>query len=350
MSLDFDYPLFLKPEELDALLERGWFRMRDTVFTTHYYLRDGLLLSTVWLRSDLQNYQFTKSQRRKLRQLHQKYSITFAPLKLTAEHEDLYKKYLTIAKGDRSDTIKNILEDVDGLIFTSIMQEIRDPEQENRLIAFSIFDIGRESLESIVGIYDPKYSDDSLGVFTMFLEVEYAIQAGYRWYYIGYFTPGFDAFDYKLRLGHLSFYDPDQKQWFQMQDFSIASLWSTIHIQKLMELCDFLKEKGIQSRIMLNQHYDTIVLNGLGDRYLDEPIFLDLRIRNHSIGQLCYYSMKNREFELVLADYEARKLMAHNPQQKYPNGWPIHSALIRKIHFLTVSSDIEALFLDIFGG
>ena len=57
-----DFIVFIM-EELDALLNKGWFRMRENVFTTHYYIRNADLLSTVWLRSTLANYRFSKSQR-----------------------------------------------------------------------------------------------------------------------------------------------------------------------------------------------------------------------------------------------------------------------------------------------
>lgn len=349
MSLEFDFPLFLSPEELDALLLKGWFRMRENVFTTHYYIRNAELLSTVWLRSLLEVYRFSKSQRKQLRHLHKRYDIQFSPLVLTEEHETLYQRYLTVAKGDRSSSLEGVLGDVECVVFQSQMLEIRDPEADGRLVAMSIFDLGKEALQSIIGMYDPEYPHESFGVYTMLLEVEWAIQRGFALYYIGYFTPGFSTFDYKLRLQNLQFFNPDSQQWFDIDLLDTKLLWSSQHVQRLQQLQTHLKQHGLETTIRLNVFYDTIILHSLGETYLDEPIFLDMRLQpNLRMGHLCYFSIREQVYKLYLVDYEAR----HTTNNRYADmqgTWPIHDSLIRKTHFVTEATTPDALMQEVWG-
>ena len=348
MSLEFDFPVFLSPEELDELLAKGWFRMRENVFTTHYYIRDASLLSTVWLRSPLENYRFSKSQRKHLRHLNARYDIRFMPLSITQEHEDLYQRYLTVAQGERSESLEGVLGDIDCVVFQSKMLEVRDPEADNALIAMSVYDVGSTSVQSVIGIYAPEYSHESLGVYTMLLEVEHAIIEGYQWYYIGYFTPGFSTFDYKLRLKDLEFFNPDMRQWFSIEQFEQSLLWSSQHIQRLEALRKYLETHHMVPEIRLNVFYDTIILHDLIETYLDEPIFLDMRMqKNMRMGHLCYFSISRQVYCLYLVDYEARQ--GNSRHHNIEGRWPIHNSLIRKTHFVAEATTPEALMREVWG-
>ncbi len=350
MSLDFEFPSFLSPEQVDDFLLRGWFRMRENVFTTHYYIRDASLLSTVWLRSILKNYQFSKQQRKHLRSLHRKYSIKVDRLTISDEQEELYQSYLTTASGERSSTLQGVLGDDGGAIFDSHVMEIRDPNNGNCLVALSIFDVGLHSIQSIIGIYDPAYSEESLGVYSMMLEVEYAIQQGFHYYYIGYFTPGFLTFDYKLRLKNLEFFDPDVDEWYPMGQFDKSRLWSSQHIERLTKMQDQLLQYEIPSRMILNVHYDTIILHGLGDIYVDEPMLLDMRSDTSlRMGHLCYFSISKQRYVLVLADYESRKGISTDDDGIEDKGYPIHRSLVRKTHSIAEGNSVEEILSVIYG-
>ena len=82
-----------------------------------------------------------------------------------------------------------------------------------QLIAYSYFDLGSNSAASIIGIYDPKLATFSLGYYTMLLEMQYCIEQGIRYYYPGYLVPGYDRFDYKLRLGPMQYYELRSDDW-----------------------------------------------------------------------------------------------------------------------------------------
>lgn len=65
----------------------------------------------------------------------------------------------------------------------------------------SYFDVGRESLASLLGLYDPAYARFGLGIYTMLEEIEFARARELRFFYPGYVVPGLRSFEYKLELG-----------------------------------------------------------------------------------------------------------------------------------------------------
>ena len=120
-------------------------------------------------------------------------------------------------------------------------------------------------------------------------------------------------------------------------------------MQRLKRIQEYLTSHGLESTIRLNVFYDTIILHALGDTYLDEPIFLDMRLQpNLRMGHLCYFSIQEQVYKLYLVDYEAR----HTTNSRYRDmtgTWPIHDSLIRKTHFIAEATTPEALMQEVWG-
>ena len=72
---------------------------------------------------------------------------------------------------------------------------------------------GKKSAASILGAYDPDYRKNSLGFFTMLMEIQFCQQMSIPYYYPGYVVPGYSRFDYKLRIGPVSYFDLRQQEW-----------------------------------------------------------------------------------------------------------------------------------------
>lgn len=58
------YPERLTAEELDVFLEMGWYRMGQSIFTTHFVLLDETIYRVFWLRYDLKKMMLSQGQRR----------------------------------------------------------------------------------------------------------------------------------------------------------------------------------------------------------------------------------------------------------------------------------------------
>ena len=75
------------------------------------------------------------------------------------------------------------------------------------LVGVSYFDKGQQGVASIMGLYDANYTQYSLGIYTMLQEVLLTKEEGKRYYYPGYVLRGHSGFDYKMRLGHIQYYN-----------------------------------------------------------------------------------------------------------------------------------------------
>ena len=88
------YPEQLTGEELDAFLEMGWYRMGQSLFTTHFLFLDETIYRVFWLRYDLKELVLSNTQRR-LKKRNEQFNVSVKPLEITDELEELYALYKT---------------------------------------------------------------------------------------------------------------------------------------------------------------------------------------------------------------------------------------------------------------
>jgi arginine-tRNA-protein transferase len=206
-------PFTLSPQSLDWHLSRGWYRMGSTIFTTHFLFFNNQPYSAIWVRVDLRNFSFSRSQRKLLRKNRQVFESRIGDSTIDEEREALYERYAGAFNGRLSPTIRDSLEDYgEETVFQTQEVTVRERVSQ-QLVACSYFDLGDRSAASILGIFDPELKTFSLGYYTMLLEMEYCLEQGLRYYYPGYVVPGYPRFDYKLRLGPASYYDIRTDSW-----------------------------------------------------------------------------------------------------------------------------------------
>lgn len=119
---------------------------------------------------------------------------------ITEELEHLYALYKTAISFEPSPSVADWLygEDDDKKIFDTHIIEIRDGD---KLIAAGIYDKGNRSIAGIMNFYHPEYRKFSLGKYLVLLKAQYAMASRFKWYYPGYITHDYPAFDYKLFVG-----------------------------------------------------------------------------------------------------------------------------------------------------
>lgn len=207
------YPESLSPEELDIYLANGWYRMGQSIFTTHFLCFHDQFFSALWVRLSLKNYEFSKSLRKIIRRNYSAFDIRFQPAQITPEKEALYQKYKQGFPGQLAPTLDDSLhEGFDGNIYNTFETLVYDGD---KLIAFSFFDLGEKSAASILGVYDHDYHKHSLGLFTVLLEIIFCIKNDFDFFYPGYVVPGNTRFDYKLRIGPVDYYDLKTNLWIE---------------------------------------------------------------------------------------------------------------------------------------
>ena len=68
---------------------------------------------------------------------------------------------------------------------------------QNKLIACSYFDQSEKATSSIYAMFDPDFKNYRLGIYTLLLEIEYAISEGLSYAYLGYSYSISSFYDYK---------------------------------------------------------------------------------------------------------------------------------------------------------
>lgn len=266
------FPEQVKPEQLDQWLARGWYRMGQAVFTCRFVVHEGILRPAIWTRVTLQGYRFRKSLRRLMARTERDFRVSIGRPVLTPEHHKLYARYRASMSGDRPADLDALLScGLPGQAWDSRIVELRDGD---RLAAFSIFDLGEESVQSVSGVYDPDYARASLGFATMLLEMRLAQSRGLRFYYSGYVMPGEPAMDYKLRTGSVEYYEPETGQWKPWETIDSYTMPTERMHAALRRAQDCLRERGVQQRLVQYRWYDLSAWNPGVEGCIEQPLVL----------------------------------------------------------------------------
>ena len=213
-------PDLLAPAELDAYLARGWYRMGHALITTDLLAWRGELRTTIWTRLDVRGHRLPRSLRKLMASNGRRFEVRVGRLVMDDAREQLYARYLEKVGGERVASLMDVVGGEPGLSLFDT-REI-SVWSEERLVAFSWFDLGEESVQSLIGVYDPAFSKHSLGLYTMLLEIRQTEVLGRRFHYAGYVLAEPSSMDYKLQVGGLQFLDPATSDWLAAPPFPPA--------------------------------------------------------------------------------------------------------------------------------
>ncbi|MEP7124660.1 MAG: hypothetical protein ABJE95_27275 [Byssovorax sp.] len=243
-------PETLARTELDDYLERGWYRIGRAMITTDYLVSDGDLRSTIWTRLDLRKSRFRGSLRKQLAQAHARFEIRIGDLVLDATREALYTRYRETVGGNRAESLDEVTGGEAGrALFHTREIGIYDGDA---LVAFSWFDLGETSVESLIGVYEPAYSKHGLGFCTLLLEIEHAAAIGLHYHYAGYVLSEPSGMDYKRRVGDLEYLDPASKRWLPVFPYPAGLSPAEVQRTRLAEAAEALTRSGSPVHHVLN--------------------------------------------------------------------------------------------------
>jgi arginyl-tRNA--protein-N-Asp/Glu arginylyltransferase len=243
-------PETLAPAELDDYLERGWYRIGRAMITTDFLMNEGDLRSTIWTRLDLRTHRFRSSLRKQLAQVHARFEIRVGDLVLDATREELYTRYREMVGGNRAESLDEVTGGEEGraLFHTREIGIYRD----GVLVAFSWFDLGETSVESLIGVYEPAYRKHGLGFCTLLLEIEHAAAIGLHYHYAGYVLSEPSGMDYKRRVGDLEYLDPALKRWIGEFPYAAGQAPAEVQRSRLGEAALALSRSGSPVHHVLN--------------------------------------------------------------------------------------------------
>ena len=194
----------VSPRQLDALLASGWRHFGTHFFRYNIGVYQSELRRVFPLRINLENFSFSKSQRKIVRK-NQDLQIVVRPVEITEEKETLFARHKQRFEANIPDSLYDFL-DFDAAFVPCEALEICVYKNE-KLLAASFFDVGANSISSVYAMFEPSEATRSLGIFTMLLEIEYALANAKEFYYQGYAYEGNSFYDYKKRFSAVEKYD-----------------------------------------------------------------------------------------------------------------------------------------------
>ena len=203
----------IEPARLDSFLSLGWFRIRQTIFTTNYLYFDGQEYDAIWLRVNLDDFTADKNYK-KLFTKNGHFRTEIKRAIVTAEHEQLYNSYKESISFEGAQSLHSLLYGKSDLnVYNTWMIEIYD---DTAFIGSGCFDLGSNSAAGIFSVYDPRYKKFSLGKYMIYEKMLFCKKQNLTFFYPGYFAPGYPVFDYKLEIGKeaLEYFDAEQKKWY----------------------------------------------------------------------------------------------------------------------------------------
>ena len=261
-------------KDLDDYLERGWYRMGNTIFTCQFLLQKRELYSATWIRLHLKDFSFNKRNRKVLSRNGRKFTYQVAKAEITPEKEALYKKYRETFDGYISESIvDNLYEGEPQDVFDTWNIEVYEGE---KLVALSFFDVGTTSLASILGIYDPEYKKYSLGYYTLLLEIQEGLKRGLEYFYPGYIVHDNPRFDYKMKIGDVEYYDFLNGEWIDKDRFYQKDIMVDRLMNKLFDLNSHLRLKNIKNSVFLYPFYEASMFYFELDNYLKHPVYIEI--------------------------------------------------------------------------
>ena len=292
-------PEDVQVEKLDTYLQEGWYRVGPALMTCRYVLFDGVLRSAIWTRLPLQGWRPSKSNRKLLSRNLRRFRLETGPAFRDEEKEALYTRYRASVGGERSRDLTRFLWGDREPSACWDTRELRLYEGD-RLVAFSWFDVGNESVESLIGVYEPALATHSLGYMTMLLECQLGAEQGYAYHYSGYITPGDSTMDYKRRVGALEWLDPWTSTWRPWSEYDTSVLPTTRLHGALLTVQDALRARGVPTALRQYAMFDAPARHSSLERCLADPLFVEcFPGRNTSLVVLVVHDLDADEWVVL---------------------------------------------------
>ncbi|MDF1815238.1 MAG: hypothetical protein P1V20_23765, partial [Verrucomicrobiales bacterium] len=221
LNFELERPSSLSGTELDAYLAAGWYRQGQGLFTTYSTISRKILMAAPWIRVETGKYTLSKNLRRLKNKNDKRLTWHIGKAMVTPHREDMFQHFRTYFKGEFYESLQSAL-----YCYQSRTESIFDSREitfylDGKMIGFSYFDVGENSIASILNIYSDEYMQYSLGMYSILLQLEWCQQNGKKYYYPGYAMPENPRFNYKLRIGGIEYLDQKAKSWKPWQQFEL---------------------------------------------------------------------------------------------------------------------------------
>ncbi len=185
----------------DKLSQQGFRRSQNIIYRPNCQKCN----SCSSVRIPVENYEFSKSDRRILRKNSEVKRYACAPW-ATEDQFDLFKNYL------KSRHYGGGMSEMDNYEFSSMIEEsnvsttVYEYYQEDKLVAVSLTDTISDGLSMVYSFYDINLSKSSLGKFMILDHINIVRELGLRYLYLGYLIEESPKMKYKRHFSPLEQY------------------------------------------------------------------------------------------------------------------------------------------------
>jgi len=198
VRMRYKYVMEPTKEFCSAVIKRGWRRFGKYYF---YPTCNGCS-ECKSLRVDVENFCYTRSQKRVLKRNKETKIIIQKPT-ISQMHLNLYRKYHTFKSQKDGWSQKSISYSeyhenfVDGAMdFGKEVLYLVD----DKLVGVDLIDILDDGISAIYFFYDPDFPKLSLGTYSLLYQIELAKLLNLKYIYLGYWVDGCKAFAYKTKF------------------------------------------------------------------------------------------------------------------------------------------------------
>ncbi|PID47848.1 MAG: arginyltransferase [Proteobacteria bacterium] len=180
----------------DGLVKRGWRRFGE------YFSRPQCdnCKECISVRIDAREFKFSKSVRRVLKKNANQTSIILRKPSITKEHVKLYNKYHFHMQKKRGwkhyplnlQSYYELYVNGYGSFGLEFLYFC-----DGKLVGVDLVDEISDGLSSIYFFYDPDYAHLSLGRYSIYQQILYALNSNKRWIYLGYYVKNCQSLEYK---------------------------------------------------------------------------------------------------------------------------------------------------------
>lgn len=282
MFADRHFPTDLTADQLDNYLQKGWFRIAQSIFTTNFLSFNNEIYSAIWLRVRLAHYEPEKKNKRILQQ-NNRFQVAIGQANILEEHEALYRRYRKSLSFNASSSLPELLfGSASTNIYNTWQVDVRNTAT-GELIACGFFDLGSKSAAGITSFYDPEYKKFSPGKFLILMKMQYCKDLGIDYFYPGYFAPGYPLFDYKLTMGSdtMEFFDMCDESWDPIDTFQNEQAPIAVMKSRLKALQEALSKFRPELPLYKYEFFEANLYPELqGEDLFDYPVFL---LQHHDV-------------------------------------------------------------------
>jgi leucyl-tRNA---protein transferase len=212
------YSSHMTPARMDELWASAWRHFGTNFYRYNLGFYEYDVRDVIPLRIRLADFKFSKSQRRVLNRNRDLQTIV-RPVLIDAEKENLFERHKRRFKSGTPDSICDFISADDPHEIPCEANEVCVFDAAGgKLLAASFFDLGAEAVSSVYAMFEPAEERRRLGIFTLLLEIKYALENEKKFCYLGYAYVGNSFYDYKKRFSGLESYDWKSGAWEKFEE------------------------------------------------------------------------------------------------------------------------------------